>query len=143
MVVLLLEGVTFELDVLLAELELEVELELDLELEVEVLVAVLVEVLLVFEDEVDVEVDVELLELEVELGVGVGVEEVLELRLPAFSNTLILAFPPGGTVTTQNLPPPAPAPPLEPVTSLTPFSAGSILQGRPLQPPPSHSISTP
>jgi hypothetical protein len=61
---------------------------------------------------------------------------------PDLSNTTMLAFSPLGTVTTQKAPPPAPIEEL-PVISLTMFTAGSILHGRPLQLPPSHSISTP
>ena len=56
--------------------------------------------------------------------------------------TTMLAFDPWGTVTTQNAPPPAPSDEL-PTISLTLFFSGSIAQGRPLQPPPSHSILTP
>ena len=63
--------------------------------------------------------------------------------LPPFSNTTTWAFSPLGTVTTQKAPSPAPPVVVSPVTSLTLFVFGSILQGRPLQPPPSHSISTP
>jgi hypothetical protein len=61
---------------------------------------------------------------------------------PDFSKTTTLAFSPLGTVTTQKVAPPAPTAVL-PIISLTAFTAGSILHGRPLQPPPSHSISTP
>lgn len=62
--------------------------------------------------------------------------------LPPFSNTLTWAVSPLGTVTTQKLPPPAPGL-LPPVTSLTLWTSGSILHGRPLQPEPSQMISTP
>lgn len=62
--------------------------------------------------------------------------------LPPLSNTTIWAFSPLGTVTTQNAAPPAPSSVL-PIISLTLFTAGSILQGSPLHPSPSHSISTP
>lgn len=123
----MLEGVTFDWEEL-EECELAVELEPELS----------VEVLLVVEDVDDISVDVEL-----ELGVWLGLGEELDLPLPDFSDTTMLAFSPGGTVTTQNWAPPAPLSLSSPVTSLTPFSPGLILQGRPLQPLPSHSISTP
>lgn len=64
------------------------------------------------------------------------------LPLPDFSKTTTLDFSPLGTVTTQKVAPPAPTEVL-PIISLTAFTAGSILHGRPLQPSPSHSISIP
>lgn len=58
------------------------------------------------------------------------------------SNTTKLALLPFGTVTTQKLAPPTPiVPPLD--ISFTLCFAGSMAQGRPLQPPPSQTISTP
>ena len=95
----------------------------------------------------------ELLELELELalevvlaaelvGIAAVVDEVSSSS-PPFSKTTIWAFSPLGTVTTQKAPSPAPPVVVSPVTSLTLFMFGSILQGRPLHPPPSHSISTP
>ena len=58
------------------------------------------------------------------------------------SKTTKLALPPFGTVTTQKLAPPTPmVPPLD--ISLTLCFEGSMAQGRPLQPPPSQTISTP
>lgn len=62
--------------------------------------------------------------------------------LPPFSNTTTWAFSPLGTVTTQKLAPPAPGF-LPPIISLTLLTSGSILQGRPLQLPPSQTTSTP
>lgn len=83
------------------------------------------------------------LELGWEVEGGAVVEEAsLPLPLPDFSKMTTLAFSPLGTVTTQKVAPPAPTEEL-PIISLTAFTSGSILQGRPLQPPPSHSISTP
>ena len=95
----------------------------------------------------------ELLELELELalevvlaaelvGIAAVVDEVSSSS-PPFSKTTIWAFSPLGTVTTQKAPSPAPPVVVSPVTSLTLFVFGSILQGRPSQPLPSHSISTP
>lgn len=88
--------------------------------------------------------------LVVELGLeGAAVVEwesssppLLPLPPPDFSKTTTLAFSPLGTVTTQKVAPPAPTEVL-PIISLTAFTAGSILHGRPLQPSPSHSISIP
>lgn len=64
----------------------------------------------------------------------------LPLPFELRSVTTYLAEPPLGTVTTQDAAPPAPIE-LLPTTSLTPCWDGSIAHGRPLQPPPSHSIS--
>jgi len=61
---------------------------------------------------------------------------------PDSSKTTKVAVTPLGTVTTQKAPPPAPLEEL-PTISFTLFLAGSIAQGRPLQPGPSHSIFTP
>ena len=61
---------------------------------------------------------------------------------PPFSNTSKLAVSPLGTVTTQNVPPPAPLVAL-PTISLTPFWLGSIAHGSPLQPEPLQVILTP
>lgn len=81
---------------------------------------------------------------------GGGGEELLEgLALlgelpPEFlpSNTTKLALLPFGTVTTQKLAPPTPmVPPAD--ISFTLCFEGSMAQGRPLQPPPSQTISTP
>lgn len=61
---------------------------------------------------------------------------------PSSEVTTIFATDPRGTVTTQK---PSPLPDVVPVDEtmlLRPF-VGSILQGRPLQPPPSHWISSP
>lgn len=58
------------------------------------------------------------------------------------SKTSKFAVAPLGTVTTQKAPPPAPLEVL-PTISFTPFWLGSIMQGRPLQLPPLHVISTP
>jgi hypothetical protein len=131
------------------ELAVEVELEVGVGVEVEVSdgveVDVGVSVVLVL---VGVGVGVEVLVLELELLVEVGVlvetsmvsDEVLPL--PSFSKTTMCAVEPLGTVTTQPVAPPAPTKG-SPIISLTLLTAGSILQGRPLQPPPSHSISIP
>ena len=56
--------------------------------------------------------------------------------------TTKLALTPCGTVTTQKAAPPAPSV-FAPTISFTPLVPGSIAQGRPLQPSPSHTISTP
>ena len=139
------------------ELVEEVELEVEVGAEVEVSEGVEVEeevsVVLVMvgvgvKVEVLVLVLVLVLELELELLVEVGVlvetsmvsDEVLPL--PSFSKTTICAVEPLGTVTTQPVAPPAPTKE-SPVISLTSLTAGSILQGRPLQSPPSHTISIP
>ena len=58
------------------------------------------------------------------------------------SKTTKFAFDPSGTVTTQKFAPPAPSEEVEPSTSFTLCTAGSIAHGRPLQ-CPSHSILTP
>lgn len=60
------------------------------------------------------------------------------------SKTLMFAFWPLGTVTTQKAPPPAPSAASSEVTWFKASDEGSILQGRPLQPAPSSQvISTP
>lgn len=150
-----------------AELAVEVELEVELEVEVgvgvevevdegvEVEVEVGVSVVLVLVGvgvgvEVEVEVLVLVLELELELEVLVGVAVLVEtsmvsddvLPLLSFSKTIMCAVSPLGMVTTQPVAPPAPVKGL-PIISLTLLTAGSILQGRPWQPSPSHSISIP
>lgn len=160
----------FELKV---ELAVEVDLELEVELEVEVEVGVGVEVEVDDGVEVEVEVGVSVVLVLVLVGVGVGVEVlvlvlVLELELEleleelvgvgvlvetsmvsdevlpllSFSKTIMCAVSPLGMVTTQPVAPPAPEKGL-PIISLTSLTAGSILQGRPWHPSPSHSISTP
>lgn len=68
---------------------------------------------------------------------------LLLLPLPPTSVTTNLAELPAGTVTTQDTAPPAPVEPPPPTSSLTPCCDGSMAHGRPLQPPPSHSISIP
>lgn len=113
--VLVLVGVGVGVEVLVLVLVLVLELELELELEVLVEVGVLVETSMV-SDEV--------------------------LPLLSFSKTIMCAVSPLGMVTTQPVAPPAPVKGL-PIISLTSLTAGSILQGRPWQPSPSHSISTP
>ena len=82
-------------------------------------------------------------ELEAELVGRATVADEVSSSLPSFSKTTTWAFSPFGTVTTQKAPSPAPPVVVSPVTSLTLFVFGSILQGRSLQPLPSHSISTP
>ena len=103
-----------------------------------------VEELCVLEELLELEV---VLVLEVELAaelVGIAaVADEVSSSSPPFSKTTTWAFSPLGTVTTQKAPSPAPPVVVSPETSLTLFVFGSILQGRPLQPPPSHSISTP
>jgi len=89
----------------------------------------------------------------VEVDVGVGLVEDAaatllsclapeELESPALK-TVMTAVPPFGTVTTQKLPPPAPTADKLLVTSLILFTAGSMLQGKPLQPPLGQSIFRP
>lgn len=103
------------------------------------------------DDEAEVDVLEDSMLDEVVLVVELGLEgaAVVEwesssppLLPPDFSKTTTLAFSPLGTVTTQKVAPPAPTEVL-PIISLTAFTAGSILHGRPLQPSPSHSISIP
>jgi hypothetical protein len=133
------------------ELAVEVELEVGVGVEVEVSEGVEVEVgvsvvLVLVGVGVGVEVLVLVLELELLVDVGVLVETSMVsdevLPLPSFSKTTMCAVEPLGTVTTQPVAPPAPTKG-SPIISLTLLIAGSILQGRPLQPPPSHSISIP
>lgn len=109
------------------------------------------------EDEEEAEVDVGD-GLEDVVGVGEGLDEVVldvvglgaaELELddpepldPSTLNVMILAVEPEGTVTTQKSAPPAPVAESALETTPTPFE-GSIEHGRPLHPPPSHSILTP
>jgi hypothetical protein len=62
---------------------------------------------------------------------------------PEMSKTTMLALAPEGTVTTQPVAPPAPVKTSGASISLTPMVEGSIRQGRPLQPSPSHRISIP
>lgn len=69
--------------------------------------------------------------------------EPLSPPLSPHSEITYLAEPPAGTVTTQETAPPAPELPPPPTSSLTPCCDGSIAQGRPLQPSPSQTISTP
>lgn len=99
----------------------------------------------------DVELEVEGGGRELEEVDGVGSSEVEELdgaeladpvESPALKTT-ILAVMPFGTVATQKSAPPAPAAASELVTSFIPLTEGSIEQGRPLQPSPSHSIFSP
>jgi hypothetical protein len=139
----------------IVELALTVEVELGVGVEVGVSVDEGVRVGVEMGVGVLVGVSVEVLVL---VGVGVGVEvlvlvgvaELVEtemvsdsvLPLPSFSKTTMWAVSPLGTVTTQPVAPPAPVKGL-PIISLTELTAGSILQGRPLQPSPSHSISIP
>ena len=119
----------------------------------------------VVEDELLVEVDLVELDVVDVVGVGVGVglgvvdvegaAEELEafeddpeepepppLELPE-SKTTTFAVTPLGTVTTQKFAPPAPDAWSELVTPPMPLTAGSMAQGRPLQPEPEHSILTP
>lgn len=113
------------------------------EVGVGVLVGVSVEVLVLVLVGVGVGVEVLVLVL-VGVAVLVGTEMVSDsvLPLPSFSKTTMWAVSPLGTVTTQPVAPPAPVKGV-PIISLTLLTAGSILQGRPLQPSPSHSISIP
>lgn len=116
--------------------------------DVDVLLGV-VEVLVDEDDGVGVGVGVGLV---VGVGVGVGSSSFLELvegceelppsALPA-GKTTTFAVDPFGTVTTQKLEPPAPDAWLLLVTPPTPSTVGSIEQGSPLHPPPSHSILIP
>lgn len=161
-----LEGVAVEVEVKEAvEVELEEELDDEMGVGVEVLVGVGVGVSVDVsvsvgvgvgvgvEVGVEVEVSVEVSEL-VGVGVGVGVlvldevaglvgSELLESSLAPISKTTMLALEPGGTVTTQPVAPPAPMNTSKALIWLTSMLEGSILQGRPLQPSPSHSISIP
>lgn len=128
------------------ELELELELEVELELELELEVGVLLDVGGATEEEGGgVEDDGSAGgELGSGSGLGLGLGSGLlggGPPLPPASYTTILAVLPLGAVTTQKLAPPAPLF-WPPVTSFTPFLAGLISQGRPLQ-FPSHSILTP
>lgn len=109
-----------------------------------------------FVDELDV-VDV----VRVGVGVGVGVVDVegateelaafeddpAEPELPPLelpdSKTTTFAVTPLGMVTTQKLAPPAPVAWSELVTPPMPLTAGSMEQGKPLQPGPEHSILRP
>jgi hypothetical protein len=85
------------------------------------------------------------------VGVGDGVDDSdLDPELeepdpvePSVLNTTMLAEPPLGTVTTQKLAPPTPSAETGLVTPLIPSVDGSIEHGRPLHPPPGHSILTP
>lgn len=61
---------------------------------------------------------------------------------PSTLKTTMLAVLPLGTVTTQKLAP-SPTALLLLLTPLTPSDAGLMAQGRPLQPPPGHSILMP
>lgn len=100
----------------------------------------------------EVGISVEVLE---PVGVGVGVS-VLLLLLEAeplepeleesplgTSNVTMLALEPGGTVTTQPVAPPAPVNTFKASITFTDMLEGSIEQGTPLQPGPSHSILIP
>lgn len=84
-----------------------------------------------FEEDEDDEED-ELLEPELELS-----SEPSRLKMT------ILALLPGGTVTTQKFAFPAPVDLRELPTPFRPSVEGLIPQGRPTQPPPSHSIFIP
>lgn len=61
---------------------------------------------------------------------------------PSTLNVTMLAVEPEGTVTTQKSAPPAPVAESALETTPTPLE-GLIEHGRPLQPPPGHSILTP
>lgn len=79
------------------------------------------------------------------LGESTGLSSFLSslsllLAFESSSTTTYRAEPPLGTVTTQEAAPPAPTE-LLPTSSLTPCWDGSMAQGRPLQPSPSHTIS--
>lgn len=87
------------------------------------------------------------------VGVGVGVGEGVAAALleeledpepedPSTLNVTMLAVLPDGTVTTQKSAPPAPVAESELDTTPMPLD-GSIEHGRPLQPPPGHSILIP
>lgn len=104
----------------------------------------------------EAEEDVELGASVVEVVVGAAVLVVLLLldeleeddldsleEPPEMSKTTMLALAPEGTVTTQPVAPPAPVKTSGAFISLTPMVEGSIRQGRPLQPSPSHRISIP
>lgn len=94
------------------------------------------------------------------VGVGVGVgdgdglgelesgfddDDSEELESPPALKTTTLAVPPLGTVTTQKSAPPAPVAlsALFTLGMLPELEEGSILHGRPLHPPPGHSMLTP
>lgn len=93
------------------------------------------------------------------VGVGVGVlisvllllllleAELLEPELEesplGTSKVTMLALEPGGTVTTQPVAPPAPVKTFKASITFTAMLEGSIEQGTPLQPGPSHSILIP
>lgn len=62
---------------------------------------------------------------------------------PSVLKTTMFAEPPLGTVTTQKLAPPTPVAATGLSTPFTSTLEGSIAHGRPLQPPPGHSIFTP
>lgn len=76
-----------------------------------------------------------------------GSEELVSLTLlesdPSIGKVTMLALPPGGMVTTQNLTLSAPDPTWLLVTPPTPFLDGSISQGKPRQLPVKHSILMP
>ena len=103
----------------------------------------------------ELELDVELEDVELdELGVGVGVgvcegealedpEDELEADESPAGNKTTFAVAPEGIVTTQNAAPPAPSAESELVTSFIALTAGSMEQGRPLQPEPLHSTLRP
>jgi hypothetical protein len=62
---------------------------------------------------------------------------------PSVLKTTMLALDPLGTVTTQKSAPPTPSVETGLFTPFIPSVEGSIEHGRPLQPPPGHSILTP
>jgi hypothetical protein len=76
------------------------------------------------------------------VGLGAAELEDPEPLDPSTLKVMILAVEPDGTVTTQKSAPPAPVASSALVTTPTPLE-GSIEHGRPLHPPPSHSIFTP
>lgn len=158
-------GMKVEVEVGGGVLEVEVEVEVEVDdgvgvvevvvgrMEVLLVVDVVLTIVLVLELLVEVVLTTELVLMLVVLSMelveaGTDAEDEDEdsslppLLLPPLSKTTICAFSPFGTVTTQNEAPPAPSSVL-PIISLTLFTSGSILQGSPLHPSPSHSISTP